>query len=355
MAKKEDKYIIEQGVVAWNSWRKNNPGMVPDLYNIDISGQNWNGADFTRTDFVRATLNGTHLENAQFNGALDESGNSIGRAYFVDAKLRNAHLKNATLNRANLIKADFTNADLRGADLSEADLTDAIFINADLTGANLNRAQLVNTNFKGANLTGCEVYGISTWDLILNEKTKQCNLVITPKEDDAKITVDNIQVAQFIYLLLNNREIRNTINTITSKAVLILGRFSAERKLVLDGIKDKLRSRNYLPIMFDFEKPSNRDLTETITSLAGLSKFIIADLTDAKSIPQELMSIVPNLLSVPVQPIILEGQREYAMFEHFIRYQSVLPIYEYTSISSLLERFDEDIILAAEGKVVEIA
>jgi hypothetical protein len=32
--------------------------------------------------------------------------------------------------------------------------------------------------------------------------------------------VDNIKVAQFIYLLLNNEEVRDFIDTITSKAVL---------------------------------------------------------------------------------------------------------------------------------------
>lgn len=355
MARKEDKKIIGQGVKSWNLWRKENPGMVPDLYNIDISGQNWNGADFTRTDFVRASLNNTYLENAKFDGVLDESGNSIGRAYFVEAKLRNSHLKNASLKRANLIKADFTNADLRGADLSEADLTDAIFVGANLTGANLNRAQLVNTNFEGANLTGCEVYGISTWDLILNEDTQQCNLVITPKKDDVKITVDNIQVAQFIYLLLNNNEIRSTIDTITSKAVLILGRFSPERKTILDGIREELRSHNYLPIMFDFQKPNSRNLTETVTTLAGLSRFVIADLTEPNSIPHELMSFVTQTPSVPIQPILLKDNREYPMFEHYKDYTWVLPIYQYTSITDLLKNFDIEIISPAENRLSENA
>jgi hypothetical protein len=74
----------------------------------------------------------------------------------------------------------------------------------------------------------------------VNDHTKQKNLVITPF-GEAAITVDDIKVAQFIYLLLNNKEIREVINTITSKAVLILGRFSDERKAVLDAIRDELR------------------------------------------------------------------------------------------------------------------
>src|SRR5205823_3199488 len=127
------------------------------------------------------------------------------------------------------------------------------------------------------------------------------------------ITVDNLNVAQFIYLLLNNKDIRTIIDTITSKVVLILGRFTDERKVVLDAIRDELRKNDYLPVLFDFEKPASRDITETISTLAHMARFVIADITDAKSIPQELKTIVPNLPSVPILPLILNTQHEYGM------------------------------------------
>ena len=47
---------------------------------------------------------------------------------------------------------------------------------------------------------------MSAWGLNL-ERTKQQNLVIT-RSDEPEITVDNIEVAQFIYLMLNNEKIR---------------------------------------------------------------------------------------------------------------------------------------------------
>ena len=64
------------------------------------------------------------------------------------------------------------------------------------------------------------MYGISAWNVRL-EGAIQSNLVITPP-DESPIQVDNLEVAQFIYLLLNNEKIRSVIDTITSKVVLIL-------------------------------------------------------------------------------------------------------------------------------------
>lgn len=78
------------------------------------------------------------------------------------------------------------------------------------------------------------------------------------------------------------------IDTVTSKVVLILGRFSGERKRALESIRDSLRHIGYAPVMFDFQPSHHRDLTETIQILASMAKFVVADLTDAKSIPQEL-------------------------------------------------------------------
>ena len=151
------------------------------------------------------------------------------------------------------------------------------------------------------------------------------------------MVVDNLAVAQFMYLILNNKNIRDVIDTITSKVVLILGRFTEERKAVLDALRTALRTRGYSPVLFDFEKPASRDLTETIRTLAGMARFVIADITDAKSIPQELMAIVPAYPSVPVQPVLQSSQQEYGMFEHFRRYPWVLPVVLYDTQEQLLD------------------
>lgn len=155
-------------------------------------------------------------------------------------------------------------------------------------------------------------------------------------------------------MLLNNAKIRDVIDTVTSKVVLILGRFAPEQKAILDAMREELRHRNYLPIIFDFDRPASRDLTETISTLAHMARFVIADLTNAKSLPQELTAIIPDLPSVPIQPIIHSGEKEYAMFEHWRRFTWVLPEHTYTSGEELISAIPEKIIEPAERKVEEL-
>ena len=168
------------------------------------------------------------------------------------------------------------------------------------------------------------------------------------------LPLDNLEVAQFIYLMLNNKKIRDVIDTITSKVVLILGRFSDDRKPVLDSIRDELRNRNYLPVLFDFTGPVSRNLTETISTLAHLARFVIADLTEPRCIPQELTKIVPNI-AVAIKPLLMEGSTgEYAMFKDLLIYDWVLDVYHYKNADHLINSLDDNVIAPAEEKAVEL-
>ena len=82
--------------------------------------------------------------------------------------------------------------------------------------------------------------------------------------------------------------------------------------------------------------------------------YLIADITEPRSIPQELQAIVPHL-AVPVQPLILEGSTgEYAMFQDLSKYQWVLPIHQYKDITYLLDSLGEKVIAPAESKAQEL-
>ncbi len=97
------------------------------------------------------------------------------------------------------------------------------------------------------------------------------------------------------------------------KVVLILGQFG-ERKHVLDGLRARLRTLGFAPIVFDFEKPATKTLTESVRVLAGLSAFVVADITDPKSVPQEAMAIIPTSM-VPFVPLVQGEQAPWAMLE----------------------------------------
>ena len=396
MSNPEHLAKLKEGVETWNQWRHLNPSIIPDLNGAELVAADLTGADLSKANLSKANLSGAYLSKANLlmadlseayltradlseaelhnayliyanlSGAYlskanllmaDLSGANLSKANLSKAKLNMANLSRANVSRANLSDADLNGANLNEANLSEAELTGTNLSmtdlsRADLSGASLRAASLVGSDLRNADLTGCSVYGISVWNTRL-DGAKQSNLLITGDAEPA-IRVDNLEVAQFIYLLLNNAKIREVIDTIGKKAVLILGRFTAERKVVLDSIQDALRQLGFLPILFDFEKSSTRDTQETIVTLAGLSRFVIADITDPKSIPQELGSIVPTLPSVPVQPLLQIGYQPWGMYDHIKRYPWVLPLFEYENTKELLQDLESKVIAPAEEKAKEL-
>ena len=327
MANKKHLTILRQGVEAWNQWRKDNSDVTPDLREANLSWENLSEADLNEAYFSQANLS--------------------------EADLSEADLSEADLSGTNLEGTNLSGTNLSGANLEWVDLTAADLTAADLSGANLEGAILLGTNLTKATLTNCRIYGISAWDLNLTD-TIQKDLIITHADQPA-ITVDDLEVAQFIYLLLNNKKIRSVIDTITSKAVLILGRFTPERKAILDSLRDELRKYDYVPILFDFDKPTNEDFTGTIKTLAGMCHFVIADITNPKSSPLELQATVPDYM-IPFVPIIQEAEEPFAMFaDLWIRYgEWVLEPLKYVAAEDLIASLEDDIIQPAEQRYREL-
>jgi hypothetical protein len=336
MPDEEHLKILKQGVEQWNKWRLEN-AIKPDLSGANLIGANLlraylidaylSFADLGGANLIDANLSGANLIGANLNGA-NLSGAYLSGANLIGAKLIRAYLGGANLSGANLSGAKLIGANLIGANLTSADLTDA----------DLSRTSLVETDFTNATITGCRTYGASAWSVTL-VGTVQHNLVIT-KEGEPVVTVDDLEVGQFICLILDNTKIRNVINTITSKGVLILGRFSdPQRKSVLDGLREGLRQFDLLPIVFDFDRPTDKDYTETVQTLAGMSMFVIADLTSPKSTPLELEATVKQC-KIPYIPIIdiSVDPHPFAMLVDLQKsFHWVLPTRKYESKEDLLD------------------
>lgn len=255
-------------------------------------------------------------------------------------------MREADLRRAKLMHAILKGTDLREANLDGADLFEANLQKTDLSNANLMNSSLVKANLIDANIYKCKVYGCSTWDIKRSDNTMMRDLIIST-DDQPLMTVDDIEVAQFIYMILNNKKIKNVIDTMRTKAVLILGSFEDKSKAVLEIIKDVIRSHNYLPLLFDFKLSDKQELMETVSTLALLSNFVIIDLSIPAGQLHELAKLVPNTY-IPFVTIAREGTKVTAMqdeFRHHYWYRN-----EYFKYSQ--EKATEDIPILFDTDII---
>jgi hypothetical protein len=341
------KMLQQEGVDAWNAWRK--PNITPDLSAADLSAADLSGANLIKANLGGAKLVQADLIEANFSGA-DLSGANLSAANLIKANLSGANLSWAHFYAANLSDAKLMLANLRGADLSAANLA-----GAHLNGANLTSASLVDVDITNADLTGCRIYGISAWNVKHNDSgTKQQDLVITDA-GEPEVTVDNIEVAQFVYLLLHNKKIRDVIDTIGKKGVLLLGRFTEGRIAVLERLREELRKRGFLPIVFNFDKPETKNFTETVRLLADMSRFVIADITNPRSAPLELQATVPECM-IPFVPILEKGEEPFDMLRDLqINYPDrVSKVIRYPSVDRLVEVLDSKIVKPAQVRFAKL-
>lgn len=315
MPNQEQLDLLLQGREAWNAWRKQSVDTTPFLRSARLEGLDLSGYDLHDVYLKRAHLQGTCLEGCQ---------------------LREANLSGAKLDRASLVEADLSGANLRGASL----------FGANLQRADLKSAILVGADLRQANLSGAQVYGISAWEVKL-EGAEQRDLVVT-HPGQPQVTADDLEVAQFIYVLLNHQKLQEVFKTTTQRAVLILGRFGGGGLEILRAVAGKLRESGYLPIIFDFERPQRRTYTETVLTLAGLSSFVIVDLS-GRSVPQELQATV-NAVRIPFIPILEKGQSAHSMVKDFIELEYFFyPPLEFSSVEELLAQLPEKAIAPAQA------
>jgi uncharacterized protein YjbI with pentapeptide repeats len=324
---------LQEGVSSWNLWREQNPIIRPSLRNVNFEKclpskrHIYNLPYFDDANFSNCDLHRVSLRNGSYFHCVFD-GSSINWADFVDGYFYNCSFRNVEMRVSKIGSAKFINCLFEDSDLSYCSAEETDFKGSRFFRTKLEHMSLVKCNFAGTIIDSCSVYGTAAWDLNL-DNSRQENIIIT-SDDSEVITIDNLELAQFLYLLINNKKLRNVIDTITSKVVLLLGNFSTERKAVLDNMRKILRHNDYIPVMFDFEKPTSRNLTETIVTLASMSRFIVADLSSPRSLPHELCALVPRLQSVSLYPVICNGEEPYGMFSDFSVYTSVKTIREYS-------------------------
>ena len=121
----DDQYLdlMRQGAAAWNAWRREHPGVVPDLSQLPLDPQSLPGlvdAESGRVDLRDLDLSNCQLTLVRMQD-LDLSGATLS-----GANLRRARLKRIDLSGAVLASATLANAMLDHVTLADADLTEAV-------------------------------------------------------------------------------------------------------------------------------------------------------------------------------------------------------------------------------------
>ena len=393
MANTQHLELIEQGGKVWNRWRETAAEPEPDLSsanlkgadlrNTDLSGVNLMEANLREAKFHWANLRGANLRKADLKGAIfvetdlrdsnlswadlresDFKRTNLQNAALSWANVKEASLKEVDLRQANLRNADFRFAVLRETNLKEADLREAYLSNAefvnvnmegaDLREADLRGAHLLHASLKHADLSECRIYGISAWELDVDDTTNQQDMILTDW-DEPIITIDGFNVAQFMYLFLHTPQIPKIFEAVTSQIILLLGRFGQERKPILDTLRNELRQHDYLPVLLDFQKPESQEFMGMVSILGHVSRAIIADLTQ----PQNLVHTADHLLytaNIPFQPILTTGEQSSEASAILARQQDgkmLEPIW-YADAQELRGVFQERILTPVENRFQEL-
>jgi hypothetical protein len=283
----------------------------------------------------------------------DLKGYDFSYTNFCESDLsgKNMNMRGASFHQAILAKADLSGAHLEGANFCRTDLYATTFKSAWLTNANLQGVQLAMTDLSGAHLRGCKIYGLSAWDLALDDaKQKGLRVWYRPdpnEEREEEVNVNSLDLAAFMYLTRNKGNISRVIEATGQKWVLLLGRFTRGKK-VLRALERALLKEDFMPIIFDFPRPDQRDLIETLLLLAGLSRFVIVEITDPKSTPLEILAIASNY-AVPILPIIKKQKKPFGMFSGLLKYPWVRRPLEYKS-----ERHLKDEVLVHVIKLAKV-
>jgi len=90
----------------------------------------------------------------------------------------------------------------------------------------------------------------------------------------------------------------------------------------------------------------DRDLIETVLLLAGMSAFVIVEITDPRSTPMELQAIAPTY-GVPIVPIIDRTNTEFATVPALRTFPWELPTVRYRSLGDLAAQLDDAVIQPA--------
>lgn len=349
MANLEHLEIFNRGPKIWNEWRKANPQIEPDL-----------SESFIYPHFARKEKD-KQLRKGDITSSDPKNPFNFFRTNFYKSSFESAIFPGADMRECYLYESDFSAAGFPGADFSGSMIRKAYcrgtdFSNAKFVDCVLNNSTFIGVNFSGALIEGCNVYGVSAWEIFMDDKTIQKELFLhrdnfsrknLAQTGDNPSLVDDIALAQFLYFISQENGFGKSLKQLNKRTVLLLGKFKEGGLELLKSVGEMLRQRNYIPMIFDFDPSEHTNLIENVTTMAGLSRFVLANL-EGNSVPAELAKVTSNYRN-PLIGWIHDDKHKavYAMFKDVAALENV-QYFTYTNKNNLERQLDKVISKAEQ-------
>ncbi|MGP1347359.1 MAG: pentapeptide repeat-containing protein [Phycisphaerales bacterium] len=303
-------------LVAHNSWivdakfTGNNSIINSYLQGSNLSGINGRGVCFRGTRFSHSDI--THC---RFSPLVLEI---LSRYTISPGTAPQAEEKSVSIGRT----------DFSGCQINDCDLSYSNFTRADLSGADISDSRIYGANFTDIVATGL----------------RQRSLNISPEDEWPAVSVDNVHIASLMRLVLDNKELGQIIDSLGSKTVLLLSRFSDGFAPELQMMREVLAENDLVPLIFDFDPPARKSNLQTIKIMASIARFAIVNISDPRSVPFEIAAI-EDIPKFPTQLIIREGEEPFGMLDGLYQDRpNIYPPIAYRSVDHLRELLNDTII-----------
>ncbi len=299
MADQEYVLRLNQGIDAWNAWKKQYPDVTPDLSGADLSGMNLFRIDLSGADLREADLSDSFLIWANLRGAdlrwanLSQAklgGANLTEAILFRADLSGADLRESCLKESYLTWADLSEANLAGADVSSAFLNDACLVWTNLTGTDLSKCSfesahffettLANTNLSGTvGLASCTHHGPSTLDHRTIMRSKELPVVFLrgcglPDALIEEYVADDSQISRFHtcfirYSQKDKRFARKVQSDLQSKGIRCwLAPADADAEMrIRDAVEDAVKVHDRILVVLSEHSTNTKWIDQEATAI----------------------------------------------------------------------------------------
>ena len=305
------------------------------LRDVDVNGCRFRGGSLRNADLWLARFRNGEFRQTEM-GWLTASGGSFDSVQFFDTELDGARFLSVGFRGAS-----FENVQLPHSVWSDIKLEDSRWRNVDLRHASFFRV-----NCDGASFENCNVFGLGVCELA-GQLRRESRLLCGEGPDP--LLLNDLRFAPFLHELAYEDAFGRVVEALTAKFVLILGRFTDDRKPILDRLRRALRHFGYVPHLVDYD--CKQSWLHVVKTAAMCSRFVIADLTEPRSVPAEVVEILRLRETLIVAPIVQAGYDEPPIFGELRATGQLLTKYEYRDADVLIRHLATAVIEPCETTI----